>query len=424
MEEFHPVSDEEARCYRQLDPNSPYQVGFERGAIQLWLGSHDLYVGSPDDFSSLQLQTEADCVIVCPALEDRSHVGVVELHDNTEVLVGRDSQDFIGMLSPTVSRKHARLSRNGQTIIVEDLGSSNGTTLSTPQHVMVWPLLPTRELNSQSDAEKLLRVAVSGTSEASRYHPNQNEDALFVNEPARMIGVFDGVGGADRSARAASLAAAGVEWQLREYPEKLTRQAAQLAIQQVLLATHEAILRRASGAMTTAAVARVFADEQDRPFLAMGNTGDSRVYRLRNGLLEHLTLDDAVWPVGSSDAERMGWQLEMARANNKSDMSGFAQQLFRQRSTITNCLGDKQDPPRIATNVHDLRLGDTFMMLTDGVHDNITDEAVSVIMQQGGDPDRISQLVVRYAQEQSETPDNFRAKPDDMTAAVMQVLAV
>ena len=45
----------------------------------------------------------------------------------TEIYVGRDISNDIAVNDAEISRKHARLTQQGDTFVVEDLGSTNGT---------------------------------------------------------------------------------------------------------------------------------------------------------------------------------------------------------------------------------------------------------------------------------------------------------
>lgn len=47
-----------------------------------------------------------------------------------EIVIGRDENADLSVASPAISRRHARLTREGDTYILEDLGSSNGTFLN------------------------------------------------------------------------------------------------------------------------------------------------------------------------------------------------------------------------------------------------------------------------------------------------------
>lgn len=60
--------------------------------------------------------------------------------DKDWITVGRDPSNDIEISDPQVSRQHARITRQGKTTIIEDLGSTNGTYVNgvrlTGSHVM------------------------------------------------------------------------------------------------------------------------------------------------------------------------------------------------------------------------------------------------------------------------------------------------
>ena len=47
-----------------------------------------------------------------------------------EIVIGRDPNVDLTIPSPAISRRHARLTRQGEGYFLEDLGSSNGTFLN------------------------------------------------------------------------------------------------------------------------------------------------------------------------------------------------------------------------------------------------------------------------------------------------------
>jgi pSer/pThr/pTyr-binding forkhead associated (FHA) protein len=53
--------------------------------------------------------------------------------DGEEVSVGRTAENALHLSDPEVSRRHARFLRNGDTVTLEDLGSSNGTFVNGTQ---------------------------------------------------------------------------------------------------------------------------------------------------------------------------------------------------------------------------------------------------------------------------------------------------
>jgi phosphoserine phosphatase RsbU/P len=49
---------------------------------------------------------------------------------NSEIVIGRDENADLTIASQAVSRRHARLIREGDGYVLEDLGSSNGTFIN------------------------------------------------------------------------------------------------------------------------------------------------------------------------------------------------------------------------------------------------------------------------------------------------------
>jgi transcriptional regulator with GAF, ATPase, and Fis domain len=57
----------------------------------------------------------------------RDHVETVRLHEGAELVVGREPPADIAISDGSLSRRHARFTLHGDTLTVEDLGSTNGT---------------------------------------------------------------------------------------------------------------------------------------------------------------------------------------------------------------------------------------------------------------------------------------------------------
>ncbi len=51
----------------------------------------------------------------------------IDIDSVREVSIGRSPDNIIVIPDPTVSRKHAAIIKNGDTVIIKDLGSRNGT---------------------------------------------------------------------------------------------------------------------------------------------------------------------------------------------------------------------------------------------------------------------------------------------------------
>ena len=50
--------------------------------------------------------------------------------DRDQLTLGRDPSNEIVISDPQVSRQHARITRQGKLVVIEDLGSTNGTHLN------------------------------------------------------------------------------------------------------------------------------------------------------------------------------------------------------------------------------------------------------------------------------------------------------
>jgi len=66
-------------------------------------------------------------------VEAGGEIGTVYPLEAKEIYIGRDEANDIVIADPEVSRHHACLRRSGETFIVEDLGSTNGTFVNSRQ---------------------------------------------------------------------------------------------------------------------------------------------------------------------------------------------------------------------------------------------------------------------------------------------------
>ena len=59
-------------------------------------------------------------------LKTRS-LGMLSLSKDTSLLIGRDPSNYLPLNHPTVSSRHARIDKRGTQLLIQDLGSTNGT---------------------------------------------------------------------------------------------------------------------------------------------------------------------------------------------------------------------------------------------------------------------------------------------------------
>ncbi len=73
-------------------------------------------------------------------------VGTAYALETAEIYIGRDVQNDIVIAEAEVSRRHARLSRQGDAYVLEDLGSTNGTFVNGKRLVAPYTLRPGDEI--------------------------------------------------------------------------------------------------------------------------------------------------------------------------------------------------------------------------------------------------------------------------------------
>jgi serine/threonine protein phosphatase PrpC len=98
--------------------------------------------------------------------------------------------------------------------------------------------------------------------------------------------------------------------------------------------------------------------------VVIAHVGDSRAYRMRDGLLEQLTLDDS-------------WMATVLAADSSVDPRSFANHPMR--NVLTNVLGAREDS-EVHLQEHLVVPGDRLLLCTDGVHGVLDREAIAPIL--------------------------------------------
>jgi len=200
-------------------------------------------------------------------------------------------------------------------------------------------------------------------------------------------------------------------------------------MKQILIKAHEAIkVKQAAspfelGEMaTTASVVKIMRDRT----AVIGNIGDSRVYLLKNGSqsVEHLTLDDSYFKQETINSPQeydyKKIQEDMARLDTfdflPDNIPPFA---AKTRNVISQALGTSEMEPNIYT--HQLSPGDRLIIMSDGIHDNLTDQQIAkCLIDNPHDTEKATRALVQQAKEVSKQ-NTSRSKPDDITAIVVKL---
>ena len=179
----------------------------------------------------------------------------------------------------------------------------------------------------------------------------RNEDAYVVEPP--LFAVADGMGGAQAGEIAARIAASV----LRDGSPGTTGEEAVVALikeanRRVFEAAASDEARAGMGTTITAALV-----ENDT--VQIGHVGDSRAYRIRDGRLEQLTEDHSL-------------VAELVRSGKLSPEEADT---HPQRSVITRTVGTDPDVD-VDTFSVEARLGDLFMLCSDGLTTMVDDETI------------------------------------------------
>ncbi|MEZ6062269.1 MAG: protein phosphatase 2C domain-containing protein [Planctomycetaceae bacterium] len=128
----------------------------------------------------------------------------------------------------------------------------------------------------------------------------------------------------------------------------------------------------------------------------VGQVGDSRVYRVRNGLIEQLTFDHSL-------------QWEMIR-QGRATMENV--DLLHPRNVITRCLGPDENVTVDVEGPFSIQKGDAFLLCSDGLTGHVTDSEIGAIV---GNlpPAESSRLLIDLA--------NCRGGSDNTTVVITHV---
>lgn len=226
-----------------------------------------------------------------------------------------------------------------------------------------------------------------------RFRDN-NEDNAYVDPQNRFFLVADGMGGQSAGERASALAMEIVPQKLNslDFAKASPEQAVRVIDEAVAQANFEIMAlgeldARFKNMGTTITFLADIAGS-----LFIGGVGDSRVYLLRGGKFEQLTTDhslvQALIDAGTLTPEEA--------ANH------------RYRNVLYRYLGAKEGGSGTTPKQVQPRVGDRYVLVTDGVTGGCSDELMASILADGNDPQAIAEDIVRAA-EDGGSKDNITA---------------
>lgn len=232
-----------------------------------------------------------------------------------------------------------------------------------------------------------MRVRFSGATDVGRKR-DHNEDFLHLPSELRLAIVADGMGGHASGEVASQLAVDTVvdyyertaHMQPLTWPYKVDRDLrgdVNRMTTSVLLANLE-IFEKAqreaqSKGMGTTVVATYFLDDT----VIIGHVGDSRVYRLRGGVLTQLTEDHSL----------INDYIKMKRVTAEEAEN------WPHKNVIVRALGMK-DTVQVDILTESPQVGDCYLLCTDGLSGMLSDEQMAQMVRSEPDLDRAVELLI------------------------------
>lgn len=209
-----------------------------------------------------------------------------------------------------------------------------------------------------------------------------------VEEKGYLLVVCDGMGGHTAGEVASSI---GVE-AIVEYHRDSADESFHDLLKTAFLRANDRIYQEGQGSMGTTGVAAILKDEH----LYLGNVGDSRAYRIRDGHIEQLSRDHSLV------AEQVHAGIitpEQARHSSYRNM-------------ITRALGYR---PEVEVDTFEEKLlpGDIILLSSDGMHGLIEDDEIAQVALQYTPKDAVERLIEMA---------NSRGGTDNITVAIAYVL--
>src|SRR3954454_4155024 len=235
-----------------------------------------------------------------------------------------------------------------------------------------------------------LRVRFAGETNVGMKRAH-NEDSYYLPEVERLAIVADGMGGHASGEVASKLAVDTVVSYLKEtqdeqpltWPYKIDHGRRHdlnrliTAIKLANLKIHEEAQRNpACRGMGTTLVSALFSEEA----LIIGHVGDSRVYRLRDGVFEQITEDHSLL----NDYIKM------------KNLSAEEIAAFPHKNVIVRALGMK-DTVQVDVHVDAPRLGDVYLICSDGLSGMIKDEEMAEMAANEPDLDVLCERLITTA---------------------------
>ncbi len=249
-----------------------------------------------------------------------------------------------------------------------------------------------------------IRIRMAGVTDTGQ-HRDANEDSIFVDNHHCLAIVADGMGGHNAGEIASRIAIevtsqfimAGLRiegstenaFSTAEPLQDLMDKSIQLANRRIL---QESSNDNKKSGMGTTIVCLLFCNN----WFVIGNIGDSRCYRFRDGKITQLTEDHS-------------WIQSMVKQGkiDKEDAKHHSQ-----RGLLLQALGNREVNPSFTSGCP--QIGDVYILCSDGLTEVVSDNTIGFVLSQDGSPQKTADKLVELA--------NENGGPDNISVVVVKIL--
>lgn len=216
---------------------------------------------------------------------------------------------------------------------------------------------------------------------------SNNEDSVAVEPKTGLVVLADGMGGYNAGEVASGMATSQILDDLGRWLSQAAtsasdgevRRAMTLCVDAANRAIHQAANADARNAgMGTTLVTGVFRESR----LLLGHVGDSRAYRLRDGMLRQITRDHSLLQE-QIDAGLISSEQAASAAN---------------KNLVTRAVGVEPDV-QLELHGHDLVSGDLYVFCSDGLTDMVADPTLEKLMRDAQSLESCATALVEAANE-------------------------
>jgi len=184
-----------------------------------------------------------------------------------------------------------------------------------------------------------------------------NEDAVLARSPVFVVA--DGMGGHDAGDRASAIAVAKMS-QLPDYPSV---EEVHEALTSARIEIDELVARDITRSAGTTISGLVLVEQADQPYWLVLNLGDSRTYRVTNGVVHQISVDHS----------------EVQELIEAGDLDAESALAYDRRHVVTRVLGARtvERPDYWLIPVHN---GERWLVCSDGLTEEVSDEFITEIL--------------------------------------------